>query len=121
MGRLHKLVKPAIQESYVFDSIQIEGNKGITNDFIIGRMKFKPGKDLSIAEINKRIEMTYGTQYFERITYQILGEPGHRILKISVVESPDIHFRFSYYYDSENKGGIIGNATFRNVILTAAD
>ena len=119
-GPLHQVIKPAIQDSYVFDSIQIEGNRGITDDFIIGKMKLKPGKPTTIEEINKRIEMTYGTQYFERITYQILGEPGHRILKLNVVESPDIHFRFSYFYDSENKGGIIGNATFRNVILNSS-
>jgi len=119
-GPLHKVVKPAIQDSYIFDSIEIEGNKGITDDFIIGKMKLKPGKETSIEEINKRIEMTYGTQYFERITYQILGEPGHRILKINVVERANIEFRFSYYYDSENKGGIIANATFRNVIFNSS-
>ena len=119
-GPLHKVVKPAIQDSYIFDSIEIDGNKGITDDFIIGKMKLKAGKELSIEELNKRIEMTYGTQYFERVTYQILGEQGHRILKINVVERPNIEFRFSYYYDSENKGGIIANATFRNVILNSS-
>jgi NTE family protein len=120
IGPLHKVVKPAIQESYVFDQIEIVGNKVITNDFITGKMKFKPGKELSIKELNKRIEMTYGTQYFDRITYEIHGEPGHRTLKLNVVERPNIQFRFSYYYDSENKGGIIANATFRNVVLNSS-
>ena len=119
-GPLHKVVKPAIQDSYVFDKLEIEGNKVITDDFIIGKMKFKAGKELSIEELNKRIEMTYGTQYFERVTYQIIGEQGHRTLKINVVERPNIQFRFSYYYDSENKGGIIANATFRNVIFKSS-
>jgi NTE family protein len=120
MGPLHKVVKPAIQDSYIFDSIEIVGNKVITDDFIIGKMKFKPGKELTIEELNKRIEFTFGTQYFEGITYEILGEKGHRILKLNVVERPNIEFRFSYYYDSENKGGIIANATFRNVILNSS-
>jgi NTE family protein len=83
-------------------------------------MKFKPGQELSIEELNKRIEMTYGTQYFERITYEIHGEPGHRTLKLNVVERPNIQFRFSYFYDSENKGGIIANTTFRNVIFKSS-
>lgn len=117
IGPLHQIVKPAIQDAYTFDSIQIDGNKLITNDFIIGKMRFSPGKRITIEELDKRIAMTYGSQYFERITYQIHGEPGHRILKLHVVERADIQFRFSYFYDSENKGGIIGNATFRNLML----
>lgn len=120
IGPLHQVVKPAIQDAYTFDSIQIDGNKLITSDFIIGKMKFSPGKKITIEELDKRIEMTYGSQYFERITYQIHGEPGHRILKLHVVERPYIQFRFSYFYDSENKGGIIGNATFRNLILNSS-
>ena len=99
IGPLHKVVKPAIQESYIFDKIEIVGNEVITNDFITGKMKFKPGKELSIKELNKRIEMTYGTQYFDRITYEIHGEPGHRTLKLNVVERPNIQFRFSFFYD----------------------
>jgi NTE family protein len=120
IGPLHKVVKPEIQNSYVFDSIEIVGNKVITNDFILGKMKFKPGEEFTIEEINKRIDFTYGTQYFEGITYEIVGEKGHRVLKLKVVERPNIEFRFSYYYDSENKGGIIANATFRNVILNSS-
>ncbi len=120
IGPLHKVVKPAIQESYIFDKIEIVGNKVITNDFITGKMKFKPGKELSVEELNRRIEMTSGTQYFERITYEIHGEPGHRTLKLNVVERPNIQFRFSYFYDSENKGGIIANTTFRNVIFNSS-
>ncbi|MDB4584923.1 patatin-like phospholipase family protein, partial [Draconibacterium sp.] len=87
-GPLHKVVKPEIQETYVFDKIEIEGNKIITDEFIIGKMKFEPGDELSIDEIHDRIGMTYGTQYFERVTFQILGEPGNRILKLQIVERP---------------------------------
>jgi NTE family protein len=119
LGPLHKVVKPAIQDAYIFDSIEIVGNKVITDDFIIGKMKFSPGKKSTIDEINKRIEFTFGTQYFEGITYEIYGEKNHRTLKLNVVERPNIQFRFSYSYDSENKGGIIANATFRNVILNS--
>ncbi len=120
IGHLHEVIKPEIQDKYTFERIEIEGNKVITDDFILGKFKFKPGDELTIDEIHMKVEMTYGTQYFERVSYQILGEPGKRILKLQVVERPNIHFKFSYFYDSENKGGIIANATFRNVVLNSS-
>ena len=119
-GPLHKVVKPAIQDTYTFEKIEIEGNNVISNDFIVGKLQFIPGSKLSVDEVEKKINFLYGSQYFEKIQYQITGEPGKRTLKISVVEKPKTHFRFSYYYDTENKGGIIGNVTLRNVLLNSS-
>jgi hypothetical protein len=36
------------------------------------------------------------------------------------VERPGTHLRLSYHYDSENKGGIVVNSTFRNMVLNSS-
>lgn len=117
IGPLHTVVKPEVPNEYIFDDIIVEGNEVIGDDFVIGKMRIKPGEPVSMDYIEYRIGLIYGTQYFEKLWYEILGEDDHKTLKINVVERPKIHFRFSYYYDSEKKGGIIVNTTLRNLLL----
>lgn len=117
IGPLHEIIKPEIRESYVFDSIAIEGNVFIEDEFIIGKLDFEAGKEISIENLKTKLNLMFGTQYFEKIHYEILkGENGYTLI-IMVNERPRTHVRFSYQYSSENKGGIITNATFRNLVL----
>ncbi len=116
-GPLRTVVKPVIQNEYIFDEIQVVGTDVIEEEFVLGKLQVKIGTPVSIDHIEERIRLIYGTLYFEKIWYEILGPKGHRALKISVVEHPRSQLRFSYHYDSENKGGIIANATLRNVLL----
>jgi outer membrane protein assembly factor BamA len=80
-------------------------------------MRVKPGESVSIGHIEKRLQLIYGTLYFEKLWYEILGPPDHLVLKIHVTERLKTQLRFSYHYDSENKGGVVANATFRNTVL----
>jgi len=116
-GPLHQIIKPKIADNYVFDEIDVEGNEIIQDEFILGKMRIKSGDTVSISRIEKRLEVIYGTQYFERMWYEILGDQGNQRLVINVVERPKIQMRFAYHYDSENKGGIVGNMTMRNLVL----
>ena len=116
-GPLHEVDKPAIQEEYKFDKVEVEGNEIIQDEFIIGKMMVEPEQTVSISHIENRLNVIFGTQYFEKIWYEIMGETNHRILKIYVDERPKTQLRFSYHYDSENKGGIVGNLTLRNLLL----
>ncbi|SHF54314.1 NTE family protein [Mariniphaga anaerophila] len=120
IGPLHEVKKPEIKTNYVFQNIEIDGNKFVTDDFIIGKMDFEPGQLVSVDEIRNHINLMFGTQYFEKIQYEILGDEGDYTLKVIVVERPRTHFRFSYLYDSENKGGILINTTFRNLFLKSS-
>jgi NTE family protein len=117
IGPLHQVNKPQITNDYVFDEIEILGNDIIQDEFITGKMRIQPGEQVNISEIERRLNVIYGTQYFEKMWYEILGEEGHSRLVIHVVERPEIQLRFAYHFDSENKGGVVGNITLRNVLL----
>jgi NTE family protein len=116
-GPLHKVVKPAIEKEYVFVDVQVEGTTTIDKEYILGKIQIKPGESVSIDHIKKRLQLIYGTLYFEKVWYEIHGPSDHLVLKILVVERPQAQFRFSFHYDGENKGGIVANATFRNLLL----
>jgi len=116
-GPTHKVIKPQIQTDYVFDEVLVDGITTIDKEFIIGKMRVKPGESVSIDHIQKRLQLIYGTLYFEKLWYEILGPPDHLVLKIHVTERVKTQLRFSYHYDSENKGGVVANATLRNVLL----
>jgi len=116
-GPPKKIEKPSLDKEYVFGDVIVEGNSVIEDDFIIGKMQIEPGQSVSIDHIEKRIALIYGTQYFEKLYYEILGAKDNLVLKIHATERPTSQLRFSYHYDSENKGGIVANATLRNVIF----
>lgn len=117
LGPMHQVVRPPLSNEYIFQKIIVDGTKYIDPEFIIGKFEIKPGKPVSIDHIQKRLELIYGTLYFEKLTYEINGPPDSLVLKVNVVERPKGQLRFSYHYDSENKGGIVANATFRNTVL----
>lgn len=108
---------PAIVDNFTFSDIQIEGNEIVSDGFIEGKLNFESNKTVKIEQLQEKIDLLYGTQYFSKIGYEILDSPDGNILKINIIERPREHFRFSYHYDTENKGGILANATFRNLIL----
>ncbi|MDW7692837.1 patatin-like phospholipase family protein [Flammeovirgaceae bacterium SG7u.111] len=116
-GKLNKVDKPEIFNEYNFSRVEVNGNEIIQDEFIIGKMKIEPGLPVNIKHIESRVEVIYGTQYFEKIWYEIDTSGEEQVLKLYVVERPKAQLRFSYHYDSENKGGVVGNVTMRNWLL----
>jgi NTE family protein len=117
MGDLHKIVKPQVPDSYTFSDIDVIGNKIIQDEFIIGKLGIKINKPISIEKIDDQISLMYGTQYFEKIWYEIINNNDSYTLRIHIAERPKTELRFAYHYDTENKGGIIGNITLRNLLF----
>jgi len=115
---LHKVTKIQTPNTYTFSNIQVIGNKIIQDEFIIGKLNIKTNKPIAIQDIDERIDLMFGTQYFEKIWYEIIKDNNNKyLLKIHITERPKTELRFAYHYDTENKGGIIGNITLRNLLL----
>ncbi|QCK16750.1 patatin-like phospholipase family protein [Mangrovivirga cuniculi] len=114
---LNKIDKPKISDEYIISKIIVKGNKVIPDEYIIGKMRIDPGEIVSINKIEEQISIIYGTQYFERIWYEINKNDSTYSLHIDVVERPKVQFRFAYHYDTENSGGVVINTTLRNLLL----
>lgn len=117
LGPLHEVRRLPVSETYRFDRIEVIGNEIIQDEFVLGKMRIEPGEPVTIDHIERRIQVIYGTQYFEQIAYEILGEEDHSTLRLIVKERPKTQLRFAYHYDSDNKGGVLRNLPLRNLLL----
>ncbi len=116
-GDLHTIRKLDVRDSYPIAEIEVIGNQFLSSEFIIGKLKLKQNEDISIDHIEEQINVLFGTLYFEKIWYEIIGINGGYALKLHVKEKPKTELKFSYHYDSENKGGVLGNITLRNMLF----
>ncbi|MEJ1238067.1 patatin-like phospholipase family protein [Chryseolinea sp. T2] len=117
-GPSREMVHPKSEPTYQFAEVQVDGVDDVQQkNFIAGKLNISPQRAISITELEHRFATLYATRYYQRIWYEILGTADHRILLVHATENPQTQFRFSYHYDSENKGGIVLNATIRNKLL----
>ncbi len=117
LGNLNMPRKLDVRESYPITEIEVIGNQFFTSEFIIGKLRLHQNEEISISHIEEQINVLYGTLYFEKIWYEIVGTNGGYVLRLHVNEKPKTELKFSYHYDTENKGGILGNITLRNMLL----
>jgi len=112
------VVIPKAPDAYEFREVMVSGVDDPDQErFILGKLNVTPNTTVTINELEHRMATLYATRYYQRIWYEVLGTPDSRILKVHAVANPQTQFKFSYHYDSENKGGIVLNATFRNKLL----
>lgn len=117
-GTSREVVHPKSEPTYQFSEVSVDGVSDVQQkNFIAGKLNIDPQRAISITELEHRFATLYATRYYQRIWYEILGTSDHRILLVHATENPQTQFRFSYHYDSENKGGIVLNTTIRNKLL----
>jgi NTE family protein len=114
---LNKIKKLTVADTYPITQIEILGNQSLSDEFIIGKLRIKSDEETTINHIEERINVLFGTLYFEKIWYELLSSLDGYTLRIHIKEKPETEIKFSYHYDSENKGGALGNLTVRNMLL----
>lgn len=110
--------KPHIPELYSFENIIVEGNVNVPDELIQGKLRIKANKTFTIQELEDRINLLYGTLYFEKIAYSI--NPVTSTLKITVIESPRGTLRTAVHYDTDNQVGLNVNLTLRNYLFPSS-
>jgi len=119
-GALNTVQKLKVAEYYHISNIEIIGNNALSNDFIKGKLRIKQDQEITIDHIEEQINVLFGTQYFEKIWYEILSDNDANTLRIHIKERPKTEIKFSFHYDSENKGGVLGNITLRDMLLKSS-
>ena len=114
LNTIHKLPQ---KEKYLISEIIVVGNEKISSKLIKGKLKIQEGSILSIDDIEQQISLIYGTRFFDKVDYEITRNGPKYELKIKVREVPDGYLKLAVHYDSENDVGIVGNVTYRNLLL----
>lgn len=120
LGDLHTIDKMEVKKSYHITKIELEGIDNTKDEYILGKLRLNPQENISVEDIEERINVLFGTQYFEKIWYEFLSmetDTNQYLLKLHIQERPRTELKFSYHYDTETKGGILGNITLRNMLF----
>jgi len=119
----HQLVKTQKQNypmttdssQFFIDRIQINGLKHVRQTTLLGKLDIEERNWSSIKEIRKGINRAYGSKYFDRINFQLIGE-NEKTLVIDVKERRSNRFNVGIHYDDNNKASVLLNTTFQNKI-----
>ncbi len=105
------------RDMVVIRNVLVVNNEHIPDSYVAGRMRIEPNQEISIEEIEKRVDIIFGTGYFEKLLYQLdLNNDGTYDLILNVEEAYQAQVKFALHYDTENKAGVTLNYTHRNLL-----
>lgn len=95
-------------------NISINKLNNYTRAFVIGKLRFKPGKDINYKDLKSGINNLNATQNFSSITYSLEENDGKDDLKINLTENYNKTFlKFGLHYDGLYKTAILVNYTHK--------
>ncbi len=110
--------KLPINYNYTLKKINIKGNERVPDELILGKLRIAKNEPLEIDELERRINLLYGTLYFSKVLYSI--DDANNELNIIVKEAAKNSIKVAAHYDSDNKAGINLNLTSRNFLLPSS-
>jgi len=124
----NKYRKPKLK--LINDSLQIQNincNKlnNYTRDYIIGKLRFKPGSKISYDDLQLGINNINTTQNFSSINYSLESNDSDNDLNINLQENPTkSYLKFGLHYDGLYKSAVLINLThkktfFKNDVISA--
>jgi NTE family protein len=104
------------KKSYAFSKIEITGNKSYSNEQILGVLDIKPGEKVDKYMITDRIELLYGTAWFDKVKYRVIAKNDSLILDIDCIEKPPAMLYGSVHYDNALQSGLIFEISLKNLL-----
>lgn len=114
----HKPKRPETPDSYQLRNINVEGNKEVSDAFILGRLPIKAGINNTVESIDEAVDKIYGTRYFAKVGYTLhKNSDGTFDLNFKVEENANNQLKFAVHYNNEIRAGLNLNYTARNNLL----
>lgn len=98
------------------DSLIIRGNKKMQDRYFQSIFGGFQHKDVSLSDLEKEIRLTYGSGYFERVSYELDYREGKTNLVIHAVEGGPGEVSAGVHYDSDYGISFVLGGAFRNVL-----
>jgi NTE family protein len=100
--------------SYHFDSLIIKGNKKIPQAYFKSIFTYENG-DVDIQTLETDIRLTYGSGYFDRVSYEVETHDGKTCLVINAAESGAGEVSAGIHYDNDYGIMLTLGGAFRNI------
>ena len=107
-------------KSLFLADIKVEGNSLFTDEEIIGRAGLSRGTLIDVDDLENAINNLVGTNYFEKVTYQLNQRDGLTILTLKCIEKAPNLIRVAIHYDKYIGAGIRFNLSSRNLVFPAS-
>jgi len=111
-----KKYKASPMDSIRVDSLIVRGNKKMKDTYFRSIFGDYQHSTVSVDELQKDIRLTYGSGYFDRVSYELEYRAGKTFLVIHAVESGPGEFSAGVHYDSDYGIGLLLGGSFRNVL-----
>jgi NTE family protein len=109
------------RQFYTFDKIEIEGNKIIPENQILGLLDIEPGEKTGKQYLFDKIELLYGMNWFEKVKYRIVPHSDSLTLIIECTEKPKIMFYGGVHYDNALGAGLLMSVSVKNMVLQGSE
>ncbi len=119
LGMQEEVVKPLNIETIQLKHIHYNGLDHVDSSFVSSFLGLEESSTIGLEDIEEGIDRVVGSLLFESVYFEIESTETDSIynLIISVKERPLNELRFSFHYDTDNKGGVLLNGTFRNLFF----
>lgn len=107
-------------DSITMNDVEITLDKSKLEAVIKNKIRLKNYNNISKSEINKTIEIIYGTRYFDKAYYYIENNNNKHNLIIKTEKTRKYAYKLGLHYDNEMSAGIIANITIRNLLFNAS-
>jgi NTE family protein len=104
--------------SIYIDSLIIRGNKKMQKSYFRSIFGGSQHRKVSLDELEKDVRLTYGSGYFDRVTYSIEGREGKTNLVIHAAEAGPGEVSAGAHYDNDYGISLTLAGTFRNILGT---
>lgn len=98
-------------------SIEIKGTENYSRAYVLGKLLFKPGEEISFLDFNEGFNRLNATQNFKGINYRFEEEDeGDKLIIDLKEENIKTFIRFGIHYDELYKSGLLINITHKNLL-----
>ena len=115
-----ELVPKVKLDEFRLKEVNIEGNNNYTRSYILGKLKLRPGRVVSLDDFRDGINNLSATENFDVIDYRFVEDPttpDSYSLDFTVKESKSRHYiRFGAHYDDLYKSAVLVNLTRKRLI-----
>ena len=99
-------------------SICVFGNENYTDEYILSKLRIKPGTTCNIQQLERGLDLLYGSQYFENVDYTINREGDGYRLNINLKENKVLStFKIGLNYNDDFNTALLLNFTQRNLLF----
>ncbi len=104
------------KKPYVFDKIEITGNKINSDEEILGVLNLTPHQPVDKDILTDKMELLYGRAWFEKVKYRIVPRNDSLILVIDCIEKPKAFLNGSLHYDNAIQAGLLVSLSAKNPV-----